>query len=96
MTPSSDVEIGQVVEVNGERALVELNVDTTVELAKDYFPGQPGSHVKIEVRDRSVIGIVSSISMESHHLPAAGQDTVHSLGRRVADCILIGSMGANG
>jgi len=96
MNPSSDVEIGQVVEVNGERALVELNVDTTVELAKDYFPGQPGSHVKIEVRDRSVIGIVSSISMENHHLPAAGQDAAHSLGRRVADCILIGSMGANG
>jgi uncharacterized protein len=96
MNPSSDVEIGQVVEVNGERALVELHVDTTVELAKDYFPGQPGSHVKIQVRDRSVIGIVSSISMERHHLPAADQETAHSLGRRVADCILIGSMGANG
>ena len=96
MSPSCDIEIGHVVEVNGERALVELTVDTTVELAKDYFPGQPGSHIKIEVRDRSVIGIVSSIRVEGHHLSAAGQDAVHSLGRRVADCILIGSMGANG
>jgi uncharacterized protein len=96
MSASSDIEIGQVVEVNGERALVELTVDTTVELAKDYFPGQPGSHIKIEVRDRSVIGIVSSIKMENSGQPSTGPDGARTLGRRVADCILIGSMGATG
>jgi hypothetical protein len=96
MTALSDVEIGHVVEVNGERALVELHVDTTVPLAEDYFPGQPGSHVKIAVRDRSVIGIVSSISMEGHHQSSPAQDGVSPFGRRVADCILIGSMGADG
>jgi hypothetical protein len=97
MTASSDIEIGHVVEVNGERALVELHVDTTVALAEDYLPGQPGSHVKIAVRDRSVIGIVSSISMNDPHLSSAARDTTcPSAGRKIADCILIGSMGANG
>jgi len=97
MRASSDVDIGYVVEVNGERALVELHVDTTVPLAQDYFPGQPGSHVKILVRDRSVIGIVSSISMNGHHLSPVTQDAAcPPSGRKVADCILIGSMGADG
>ena len=97
MKASSDVDIGYVVEVNGERALVELHVDTTVPLAEDYFPGQPGSHVKIAVRDRNVIGIVSSISMNSPHLPSVPYDPASPpAGRKIADCILIGTMGAEG
>jgi hypothetical protein len=97
MKASSDVDIGHVVEVNGERALVELHVDTTVPLAEDYFPGQPGSHVKIAVRDRSVIGIVSSISMNGYSLSSASHDPACPLnGRKVADCILIGTMSADG
>jgi energy-coupling factor transporter ATP-binding protein EcfA2 len=97
MKASSDVDIGYVVEVNGERALVELHVDTTVPLAEDYFPGQPGSHVKIAVRDRSVIGIVSSISMNGQHLSPATHDPASPpTGRKIADCILIGTLGADG
>ncbi|MCX6843744.1 MAG: ATP-binding protein [candidate division WOR-3 bacterium] len=97
MTANSDIDIGFVVEVNGERALVELHVDTTVPLALDYFPGQPGSHIKIAVRDRSVIGIVSSISMNASHLSSAALDPAcPTAGRKIADCILIGTMGANG
>ncbi len=97
MAAPCDVEIGHVVEVNGERALVELHVDTTVALAEDYFPGQPGSHIKIAVRDRNVVGIVSSISMDGAHLSPVTHDSSCQSGRRkVADCILIGSMGAEG
>jgi energy-coupling factor transporter ATP-binding protein EcfA2 len=97
MKASSDVDIGYVVEVNGERALVELHVDTTVPLAEDYFPGQPGSHVKIAVRDRNVIGIVSSISMNAYHLSPATHDPAGPpAGRKIADCILIGTLGADG
>jgi len=97
MKVPSDVDIGHVVEVNGERALVELHVDTTVPLAEDYFPGQPGSHVKIAVRDRNVIGIVSSISMNGHHLsPVPHDPACPPTGRKIADCILIGTMGEDG
>ena len=97
MKAPSDVDIGYVVEVNGERALVELHVDTTIPLAEDYFPGQPGSHVKIAVRDRNVIGIVSSISMNGPHQPAVPHDPASPpAGRKIADCILIGTMGAQG
>jgi DNA helicase HerA-like ATPase len=97
MKASSDVDIGYVVEVNGERALVELHVDTTVPLAEDYFPGQPGSHVKIAVRDRNVVGIVSSISMNGSHLSSVPHDPAcPPTGRKIADCILIGTMGEDG
>ena len=97
MNASCDVDIGHVVEVNGERALVEVHVDTTVPLAQDYFPGQPGSYVKILVRDRGVIGIVSSISMNGQHLSPVTHDAACPPSvRKVADCILIGSMGAEG
>jgi energy-coupling factor transporter ATP-binding protein EcfA2 len=93
----SDVDIGRVIEVNGERALVELHVDPTVALADDYYPGQPGSHVKIAVRDRSVVGIVSSISADSHRLSSATHDPAcPPADRKVADCILIGTMDSNG
>ncbi len=97
MKASSDVDIGYVVEVNGERALVELHVDTTVPLAEDYFPGQPGSHIKIAVRNRNVIGIVSSISMNGPHLSSVPHDPAcPPAGRKIADCVLIGTMGEDG
>jgi DNA helicase HerA-like ATPase len=97
MGATSEVEIGHVVEVNGERALVELHVDTTVPLAGDYIAGQPGSHLKIAVRDRSVIGIVSSVSMNGSHLPGTAHDPAcPPPSRKVADCILIGTMFPDG
>ena len=97
MMRMSDIDIGYVVEVNGERALVDLNVDPTVPLAEDYYPGQPGSHVKIAVRDRNVIGIVSSISMNPVHLgPGQHDPTCAPVGRKTADCVLIGTMDPNG
>ena len=97
MKNTSDIDIGQVVEVNGERALVELCVDTTVPLVGDYLPGQPGSHVKIQVRDQNVIGIVSSISMDGMHLsPLSREDGCPPERRKVADCILIGTLDDKG
>jgi energy-coupling factor transporter ATP-binding protein EcfA2 len=97
MRKSSDIEIGRVIEVNGERAIVELHVDTTVPLAENYLPGQPGSHVKIGVRDQNVIGIVSSISTDGMHLsPLTHSDGCPPARRKVADCILIGTLDADG
>jgi hypothetical protein len=78
------VDIGYVTEVNGERALVDLTVDTTVPLSNGYYPGQPGSYVKISFQDYRVIGLVSSIKMEN------GKS-----GRKVADCVLLGTLGKN-
>ena len=62
MTKIKETEIGYVIEVSGDRAMVELTVDTTVPLGDDYYPGQPGSHVKIPFRDLNIIGIVCSRS----------------------------------
>ena len=84
MTKTSDIEIGCVVEVNGERALVELTADTTRPLVEDYYPGQPGSHVKIPFRDHHVIGIVSSIRI------------MNGTSKKVADCILLGTQDSRG
>lgn len=78
------IDIGYVTEVNGERALVDLTVDTTVPLSNGYYPGQPGSYVKISFQDYRVIGLVSSIKMEN------GKS-----GRKVADCVLLGTLEKN-
>lgn len=90
-----DTDIGYVVEVSGERALVELTVDPTQPLAADYYPGQPGSHLKIPFADHSVIGIVASVRMECGRplLGSAGPDAAC---RRIADCILIGTLSEQG
>jgi len=89
---SAGVDVGYVVEVNGERALVELTVDTTVPLACDYYAGQPGSHVKIPFHNQNIIGIVSSIKM----LEGNGHNGARTEPRRVADCVLIGTLLDNG
>ncbi|OYD16662.1 hypothetical protein CH330_00960 [candidate division WOR-3 bacterium JGI_Cruoil_03_51_56] len=87
-----DKEIGRVVEVNGERALVELTVDTTVPLVGDYYPGQPGSHVKIPFGGHNVIGIVTSVREEGYPSGSGRKDS----GRKVADCVLIGTLFSGG
>lgn len=94
MSTVGNDEIGFVVEVNGERALVELTADTTKPLAADYYPGQPGTHVKIPVQDHSVIGIVSSIRM-LNGVNGAGA-TASSVRKNVADCVLLGMLDRSG
>jgi energy-coupling factor transporter ATP-binding protein EcfA2 len=84
-----------VVEVNGERALVELSADTTRPLVDDYYPGQPGTHVKIPIRDHSVIGIVSSIRMLNGVNGLAGKPG-QSPRKNIADCVLLGTLDAKG
>ncbi len=93
MEQHDNFNIGSVVEVNGERALVELTVDTTKPLLGDYYPGQPGSYVKIPFRDHQVIGIVSSIKVENGN---PGVVSAKSGGRRVADCVLLGTLEKEG
>jgi energy-coupling factor transporter ATP-binding protein EcfA2 len=94
----SGIDIGSVVEVNGERALIELTVDTTTPVVGSYFAGQPGSHVKIVTEGRGVIGIVSSVRMEcGAPLSALARDTdVGAACRRIADCILVGTVDSDG
>ncbi|MBN2537746.1 ATP-binding protein, partial [candidate division WOR-3 bacterium] len=92
----SDIDIGYVIEVNGERALIELAVDTTVPLGEDYYPGQPGSHVKIPLSRQSIIGIVAGVRMEAGAplcRPDCGEP---GTARRIAECILIGTLGDDG
>jgi energy-coupling factor transporter ATP-binding protein EcfA2 len=97
MPQISDIDIGYVVEVNGERALVDLHADPAIPLAEGYYPGQPGSHIKISVRDRNVIGIVSSIRMDPVHLSSIPHDGgCPPVGRKIADCVLIGTMTPGG
>lgn len=79
-------EIGYIVEVDGERALVELTACTTEALAGEYYPGQPGSHVEVVLREHRVIGIVTSVKMVS------GNGTT----RNIAECVLVGTLDAKG
>ena len=85
-TESAANEIGYVIEVNGERALVELTASTTTAMAADYFPGQPGSHVEIGMRAHRAIGIVTSVRRDTTTQPA----------RNVAECILVGTLDDKG
>ncbi|MEO0081315.1 MAG: ATP-binding protein [candidate division WOR-3 bacterium] len=86
MNKCSEGEIGYVIEVNGERALVELTACTTEAMAGEYYPGQPGSHVEIALRERRVIGIVTSVRMDPAVQPP----------RNVAECVLVGTLDARG
>ena len=98
MTDSTGTDIGYVIEVDGERALVELTADTTKPLRGEYYPGQPGTHVKIPFGEHSIIGIVSSVRMEGGE-PIAGPYTeaeCRPRSRRVAELILIGTMQQDG
>ena len=94
MVKNPETEIGYVIEVRGDRAMVELTVDTTVALDGDYYPGQPGSHVKIPFRDRNIIGTVANIRMldvtpsTRPDQEAAGE----TISKKVAECLLIGTL----
>lgn len=98
MSDTDDVEIGYVIEVRGDRATVELTVDTTVPLTGDYYAGQPGSHVKIAFRDLNIIGIVANIRMldvtpsARPDQPPAGE----TVSKKVAECLLIGTLDHKG
>uniref|UniRef100_A0A7V3PSY2 ATP-binding protein n=1 Tax=candidate division WOR-3 bacterium TaxID=2052148 RepID=A0A7V3PSY2_UNCW3 len=84
------VDIGYVIEVNGERAFVELTADPTRPLGDDYYPGQPGSYVKIPFKDFQIIGTVSSIRMQRY--PGEGGGGLSASGRKVAECVLLGTL----
>lgn len=86
MEKTRGFDIGYIIEVNGERALVELRVDTTKPLGEDYYPGQPGSYVKIPFKDFQIIGTVTSVRMETSNPVSSGT------GRKVAECILLGTL----
>lgn len=84
--PTESPDIGHVIEVNGERALVELTADTTRPLADSYYPGQPGSHVKIPFMNQNIIGIVSSVRVVNN---GNGNG---SGAHKVAECVLVGTL----
>jgi len=98
MAKTPETEIGYVIEVSGERAVVELTVDTTVPLDGDYYPGQPGSHVKIPFRDLNIIGVVANIRMlDITPSTMPGQEPVgETISKKVAECLLIGTLGHEG
>lgn len=81
MEDRAGVDIGYVIQVDGEKIQVVLTVDTTTPIGDDYYPGQPGSYVKIPFAGHRVIGLVSSIRMENG-----------SEGKKVADCVLLGTL----
>ena len=80
-------DIGYLTEISGERAVAELTVDTTVPLAENYYPGEPGSYIKVPFRDYSIVGIVSDVK-----IPGGGDKG----GRRVAGLVLIGTLMPDG
>ncbi|HUV13808.1 MAG TPA: ATP-binding protein [Acidobacteriota bacterium] len=98
MAATEEAEIGYVIEVKGDRAVVELTVDTTVPLDTNYYPGQPGSHVRIPFRDHNIIGIVANIRMlditpsTRPDQEAAGE----TIRKKVAECLLIGTLSHKG
>jgi uncharacterized protein len=88
----ADVNIGNVIEVSGEKVRVELTADTTKPLIGNYYPGQPGSHLKIPFRGYSIIGITSIIKMD----PPNGYGNSNGDRRKIVECILIGTIKPNG
>lgn len=98
MAKTRETEIGYVIEVSGDRAMVELTVDTTVPLDGDYYPGQPGSHVKIPFRDLNVIGTVANIRMlDIAPSTKLGQEAIgETISKKVAECLLIGTLSHKG
>lgn len=98
MIKTRETEIGYVIEVSGDRAVIELTVDTTCPLDGDYYPGQPGSHVKIPFRDHNIIGMVANIRMLDI-TPSTSTDQEASSGtisKKVAECLLIGTLSHKG
>jgi hypothetical protein len=98
MIKTRETEIGYVIEVSGDRAVVELTVDTTVPLDGDYYPGQPGSHIKIPFRDLNIIGTVANIRMlDITPSIRLGQEAAgETISKKVAECLLIGTLGHKG
>ncbi len=98
MAKNQETEIGYVIEVSGDRAMVELTVDTTVPLDGDYYPGQPGSHVKIPFRDLNIIGTVANIRMlDITPSMRPGQEAAgETISKKVAECLLIGTLSHEG
>jgi len=98
MIKARETEIGYVIEVSGDRAVVELTVDTTVPLNGDYYPGQPGSHVKIPFRDLNIIGTVANIRMlDITPSIRPGQEAAgETISKKVAECLLIGTLDHKG
>ena len=98
MAKNPETEIGYVIEVSGDRTMVELTVDTTVPLDGDYYPGQPGSHVKIPFRDINIIGTVASIRMlDVTPSMRQGQEAAgETISKKVAECLLIGTLSYKG
>lgn len=90
MEKLKSIDIGYVIEVSGERAFVELTTDTTRALGEDYYPGQPGSYVKIPFKDLQIIGTVSSIKMQATTGVSGGGSSAG--GRKVAECVLLGTL----
>ncbi|TES90766.1 MAG: DUF87 domain-containing protein, partial [Desulfobacteraceae bacterium] len=98
MSKTRETEIGYVIEVSGDRAVVELTVDTTSPLDGDYYPGQPGSHVKIPFRDQNIIATVANIRMlDITPSTRPGQETPSkTTSKKVAECLLIGTLSHEG
>jgi len=98
MAKTPETEIGYVIEVSGDRAMAELTVDTTVPLDGDYYPGQPGSHVKIPFRDLNIIGTVANIRMlDVTPSTRLGQEAAgETISKKVAECLLIGTLSHDG
>jgi energy-coupling factor transporter ATP-binding protein EcfA2 len=82
------IDIGRLIEVSGERAVFELTVDTTRPLAEGYYPGQPGSYIKVPFRDYNIIGIVTEARVEPGGNVGAG--------RKTAAAVMIGTLNPDG
>ncbi len=98
MSKTRETEIGYVIEVSGDRAVVELTVDTTSPLEGDYYPGQPGSHVKIPFRDQNIIATVANTRMTDITPSTSPSQEAASgtISRKVAECLLIGTLSHKG
>ncbi len=79
---AANIKIGDVIEVHGERCVVELSVDPTVSICEGYLPGQPGSNVRIATCGESVVGIVTTARRAGSH--------------SIADCVLVGTLSDQG
>ena len=94
MPDGAETTIGYVVEVRGDRVIVELTVDTTAPLKDDYYAGQPGSHIKIPFRDRYIIGTVANVRMIdiTPQIKLGEEAAIETISRKVAEALLIGTL----
>jgi len=94
MVSEINKQIGYVIEVSGDKAVVELTADPTVPLEGDYYPGQPGSYVKVPFRDINIIGLISNIRMQDiTPLTKPEQEAAaETVSKKVGECLLIGTL----